>query len=219
MDKENDFLKIARHQLKGPVTLIKGYLSFWQNDDYQKFSAAKQKELINKAMASAEKLNILINDVFLALSLEGKEDLKINPEPVQLKELIEAVYNENFKDSYENKGLYLKIEANEDSLIINSDKHYLTLVFRKLLDNAEKYTESGGITVFLQKENKYASIEIRGIGSGFTAEEKSLLFTKFFHGSLGLYLAKEIVNALNGEISAESAGQNQGAKFIIKLPF
>ena len=218
MEEENDFLRIARHQLKGPITLIKGCLSFWRNDDYQKFTPAKQKELINKAMASAEKLNVLINDLFLALALE-KKDLKINPEPIQLKELLEAVFNENFKDNYGNKGLYFKIEAAENSLIINSDKHYLTLVFRKLLDNAEKYTKSGGITVSLQKENKYANIEIRDTGSGFTAEEKSLLFTKFFHGSLGLYIVKGIVNALNGEISAESAGQNQGAKFIIKLPF
>jgi hypothetical protein len=53
MEKENDFLKIARHQLKGPVTMIKGYLSFWQTDDYQKFSPEKQKELIDKAMANA----------------------------------------------------------------------------------------------------------------------------------------------------------------------
>lgn len=218
MENKNDFLKIARHQLKGPVTLIKGYLSFWQNDDYQKFTPAKQKELINKAMASAEKLNVLINDLFLTLALEKKEDLKINPEPIQLKELIEAVYNENFKTNYENKGLYLKIEAAEDSLTVNSDKHYLTIIIRKLLDNAEKYTESGGITVSLQKEDKYATIEIRDTGIGLTVEEKPLLFTKFLHGSLGLYVVKEIINALDGEIAAESAGQNQGAKFIIKLP-
>lgn len=215
---ENDFLKIARHQLKGPVTLIKGCLSFWQSDDYQKFTPVKQKELINKAMASAEKLNILINDVFLALELEKKEDLKISLEPISLKELIETIYNENLKTNYENKGLYLKIEAAKDSLTVNSDKHYLTIVIRKLLDNAEKYTEFGGITVALRKENKYAIIEIRDTGIGLTAEEKPLLFTKFFHGSLSLYVIKEIINALNGEISAESAEQNQGAKFIVKLP-
>lgn len=215
---ENDFLKIARHQLKGPVTLIKGCLSFWQNDDYQKFTPAKQKELINKAMASAEKLNVLINDVFLALELEKKEYLKISPEPISLKELIETIYNENLKTSYENKGLHFKIEAAEDSLTINSDKHYLVIAIRKLLDNAERYTESGGTTVVLRKENKYAIVEIRDTGIGLTTEEKPLLFTKFFHGSLSLYVVKEIINALNGEISAESVEQKQGAKFIIKLP-
>ena len=215
---ENDFLRIARHQLKGPVTLIKGYLSFWQSDDYQKFSPEKQKELINKALASAEKLNVLINDAFLALSLERKENLKINPEPIQLKELVEAIYNENFKTSYENKGLYFRTETEENPPVINSDKYYLTIALRKLLDNAEKYTKSGGITVSLQKENKYAIIGIKDTGIGLTAEEKPLLFTKFFHGSLSLNIAKEITDALSGEISVESAGQNQGVKFVIKLP-
>lgn len=218
MENKNEFLRIARHQLKGPITLIKGYLSFWQTDDYQKFPPDKQKELINKAMASAEKLNGLINDVFLTLALEAKEGLKINPEPIPLEELVETIYNENFKTNYGNKGLYFKIETKEESLIIKSDKYYLTIVFQKLLGNAEKYTECGGITVSLQKENKYATIEIRDTGIGLAAEEKPLLFTKFFHGSLSLYNVKKIINTLNGEISAESAGQNQGAKFIIKLP-
>lgn len=216
MEKENDFLRIAQHQLKGPVTLIKNYLSFWQTDDYQKFPPEKQKELINKAMTSAEKLNGLINDVFLTLALDDKK-LKICPEPIKLKELIEIIYNETFKINYEKKGLYFKIEIKDDFPAIQSDKHYLTIVFQKIFDNAEKYTDTGGVTVSLRKENNYAMIEIKDTGKGFTEEERKLIFEKFSHGSLSLYNTRGIVDALNGEISAESAGQNQGAKFIIKL--
>ena len=94
--------------------------------------------------------------------------------------MLGAVYNENFKDNYENKGLYFKIEAAEDSLIINSDKHYLTISIQKLLDNAEKYTESGGITVSLRKEDKYVLIEIKDSGVGLTAEEKPLFLQNSF---------------------------------------
>lgn len=218
MEKENDFLRIAKHQLKGPITLIKGYLSFWQSDDYKKLPADKQKEFINKAMANAEKLNILINDVFLALTFEIEKDLKINLEPVQLKELMETVYNENFKSAYEKKGLYFKTEINGELPVIKSDKYYLTIVFQKLLDNAGKYTNTGGITVSLKKENGYAIITVKDTGIGLTAEEKQLLFKKFFHGSLSLYLVKKITNLLNGEIYTETAGQNKGSEFIMKLP-
>ena len=215
MENENDFLRVARHNLKGPVGLIKGYLSFWQNDDYKKFPPEKQKELVNKAMALAEKLNDLINDVFLTIALDDKV-FKASPEPIQLKELIETIYNA-LKPSYEKKGLYFKIETKDDLPVIQSDKRYLTMVFQKILDNAGKYTDTGGVTVSLQKENDYVIIEIKDTGKGFTEEEQKLLFAKFFHNSLSLYNVKGVVDALNGKISVESAGQNQGSKFIIKL--
>ena len=93
--------------------------------------------------------------------------------------MLRGVYNENFKDNYENKGLYFKIETAEDSLIINSDKHYLT-IHPEALDNAEKYTESGGITVSLRKEDKYVLIEIKDSGVGLTAEEKPLFLQNSF---------------------------------------
>ena len=215
MENENDFLRVARHNLKGPVGLIKGYLSFWQNDDYQKFPPEKQKELVNKAIALAEKLNDLINDVFLTIALDDKV-FKPSPEPIQIKETIETIYNDVLKPHYEKKGLYFKLEAKDDLPVIQSDKRYLTMVFQKILDNAEKYTDTGGVTVSLQKENGYAIIEIKDTGKGFTEEEKKTLFAKFFHGSLSLYNVKGVIDALNGQISLEST-QKQGSKFIIKL--
>jgi two-component system phosphate regulon sensor histidine kinase PhoR len=154
--------------------------------------------------------------VFLTLVLDNKE-LEISPELIHLKELIETIYNETFKLNYEKKGLYFKIETESDIPIIQSDKHYLTIVFQKILDNAEKYTDTGGVTISLQREDNYAIVKIEDTGKGFTEGEKNLIFEKFFHGSLGLYNVKSIIDVLNGKISAESAGLNKGAKFIIKL--
>jgi len=217
---ENEFLKIARHQLKGPITIIKGCLSFWQTDDFQKFPLEKQKELINRAMAGTEKMNVLINDVFLALEFETEKGISINPEPINLKEFIENIYNENHKSAYEKKNLYFKIEGAEEPITVNSDKHHLTIVFQKILDNAEKYVNTGGttITINLQENTKCVIIEIKDTGIGMSGEEIKVLFEKFFHGSLSLYNVKKIIDSLKGEISAESDGKDKGTKFIIKLP-
>lgn len=138
---KKDFLRFAKHQLKSPLTLIKGYLSFMQSGDFQKFSNTKQKEIIAKMATASKKLNLLINDVFLLLQI--KEGLKINPEPIQLKELI---------------------GESAPELIIDSDRFYLTIVLQKLLS----MDDPGQTDINIHKENNYAIIEIREIWSDDT---------------------------------------------------
>ncbi len=186
-----DFLRFAKHQLKTPLTLIKGYLSFMESGDFQKFPANKQKEIISKLVAASEKLNLLIDDIFL--SLQAEEGLKINPEPIQIKELIENIYGK--------KESSLAIQGNAE---ISSDKFYLSVALRKLLNNAEKYSQAEQIDINIHKENNYAIIEIWEIWTDITG--------------MGLNTAKKIIEILGGEISAESGSQNKGTKFIVKLP-
>ncbi|MEE8131811.1 MAG: HAMP domain-containing sensor histidine kinase [Candidatus Paceibacterota bacterium] len=227
MEEEKSFLRVAKHQLKTPLTLIKGYLSFMQSGDFQKFPPEKQKEIADKMAISSEKLNFLINDVFLSLQI--KEGIKLSPESIKLKEFIEDIYNTALKPNYEKKGLIFNIQ-NGDSFEINSDKFYLTIVIQKLLDNAEKYSTPGQtVDINIRKDDKYAIIEIKDSGIGLTEEEKPKIFERFFRGAearkiwpsgsgLGLNIVKGIIETLGGEFSVESAGQNQGTKSIVKLP-
>ncbi|HDH31741.1 MAG TPA: HAMP domain-containing histidine kinase [Candidatus Wolfebacteria bacterium] len=243
-EEKKDFLRVAKHQLRTPLTLVKGYLSFMKSGDFQKFPADKQKEIINKMVIESEKLNNLINDVFLSLQI--RKGLKITPEPIQLKEFIENIYNQSLKPNYKKKGLILNIQQDADShgldadsceqkdtetpLVINSDKFYLTIVIQKLLDNAEKYSTSEQvIDINIRKENNYAIIEIKDSGIGITEEEKPKIFERFFRGieakknwsngsGLSIDITKGIIEILGGEFSIESEGQNQGTRSIVKLP-
>ncbi|MEK7555423.1 MAG: HAMP domain-containing sensor histidine kinase [Patescibacteria group bacterium] len=221
-----DFPRLAKHQLRTPLTLIRGYLSFMESGDFQKFPAEKQKEIIAKMAAESEKLNLLINDVFLSLQIE--KGLTTKPEPIKLKKLIEDIHNQTLKPNYDKKNLVLDIK--DDSQIeINSDTFYLTIVLQKILDNAEKYSLSGQVDINISKKDNYAIIEIKDSGIGLTDEEKPKIFHRFFRGlkakeiwpdgsGLGLEIIKGIIKTLDGEISAESEGRDKGTKFIIKLP-
>lgn len=226
MEQQKDFIRLAKHQLRTPLTLIRGYLSFMESGDFQKFPSDKQKQIIAKMAEESEKMNLLINDVFL--SLQTEKGLTIKPEPIKLKKLIETLYEQTLKPNYDKKNLVLNIQ-DDANLEINSDPFYLTIAFQKLLDNAEKYSLSEKVDINISKKDNYAIIEIRDFGIGLTKEEKPKIFNKFFRGSkakevwqdgsgLGLNIAKEIIGTLGGEISAESEGRDKETKFIIKLP-
>lgn len=67
MEEKKDYLRILKHDIKGPLTVIKGYLSFWESDAYTKFPPEKQKEFILKAMEGAKKMEGAIEDTFAKL--------------------------------------------------------------------------------------------------------------------------------------------------------
>lgn len=85
MEQQKDYLRILKHDIKGPLTIIKGYLSFWESDAYAKFPPEKQKEFILKAMEGTKKMEEAIENTFLKLQAmrnEGKlnvpnEDRKV----------------------------------------------------------------------------------------------------------------------------------------------
>ena len=74
-EEKKDYLRILKHNIKGPLTVIKGYLSFWESDSYQKFPPEKQKDFILKALEGTKKMEESIEDVFeklKSMQVEGK---------------------------------------------------------------------------------------------------------------------------------------------------
>lgn len=81
MEEKKDYLRILKHDIKGPLTVIKGYLSFWESDAYTKFPPEKQREFILKALEGAEKMEQAIEDAFnkiRAMQQEGKLNIPEN---------------------------------------------------------------------------------------------------------------------------------------------
>lgn len=130
------------------------------------------------------------------------------------------------------RNLYLNLNINED-FYIKIDKTRIEQVIINLLTNAIKYTPpKGNISISLEIQNDFIDLKIKDNGIGFTADEKKKIFKKFgkierygkgmdidTEGSgLGLYIAKEIVNAHKGIIWVDSNGRNKGSTFIIRLP-
>jgi signal transduction histidine kinase len=223
---KSEFISIASHQLRTPLTAVKGYLSMILEGSYGELTE-KLKEKIENVYQSNERLIKLVNDLLSISKIETGE-LKLNFEREDLREIIREVISEISIKAKE-KNLYLNFEEPKEFPKVLLDKEKIRQVILNLIDNAIKYTQEGGITVkLLTKENKLQII-ISDTGEGLTKEEKEKIFERFSRGmagtkfwaegaGLGLYIAKRFVEMHNGKIWVESEGIGKGSTFYVELP-
>lgn len=224
---KSEFISIASHQLRTPLTAIKGYISMMLEKVYGELPEKMKKPLEN-IYTSNERLIKLINDLLNVSKIEAGK-IEINFEKAQIEEIIESVIKE-LEISAKEKSIYLKFEKPEKLLPkITVDKEKIRHVIMNVIDNAIRYTEKGGVTIELKIVNSKLQIVISDTGAGLTKDEISKMFESFSRGAagtqlytegvgLGLYVAKKFIEMHNGQIWAESPGKNKGSKFFIELP-
>jgi signal transduction histidine kinase len=223
---KSEFIAIASHQLRTPLTAIKGYLSIILEGDYGKLPA-KIKEKIGNVLQSSERVIRLVNSILDVSKIEAGE-MEMNLERVDLREIIREVINELSIKAKE-KNLYLKFEEPKEVFETLLDREKIRQVILNLIDNSIKYTQEGGVTIKLQTLNNKFQIAISDTGEGLTKEEKEKLFEKFSRGTagtkfwtegagLGLYIAKEFIEMHKGRIWAESEGRGKGSTFYVEIP-
>lgn len=224
---KTEFLAIASHQLRTPLTAIKGYLSMLLEGSYGELSD-KIKRTVKNIFDSTERLIRLVND-FLNVSRLETGEIEMNIEETDLKDLIKSVCQE-FEFKIKEKGLYLKFkEPIEEIPKISLDKEKIRHVILNLIDNAIKYTSVGGITIEIKKIKNYLRVVIKDTGEGMEKTDLEKIFDSFSRGEagkkyytegagLGLYVAKKFVEFQKGKIWAESKGKGMGSTFFIELP-
>lgn len=222
---KSEFLDIASHQLRTPVSIIRGMLSMVAEGS---ISREKEREFIKDAYSTANRLNIIINDLLDATELEGNI-IKVNLKPSDLKKVIQGSIK-MFEPKAKEKKLYLKFYHPKKKLdLVLVDRAKIQEAVNDLIDNSIKYTKEGGITISLGQDKKEAIIKVSDTGIGLNKEEKNKLFEKFARGQravnmipdgsgLGLFIVKRLIEAHNGTISAESPGACQGTTFTITIP-
>jgi len=224
---KSEFLSIAAHQLRTPLTGIKGYISMFLENDFGKITQPQRVEL-EKIFRSSARLTRLI-DVFLNVSRIETGRLDIKKEPTHLKEIIESVVGD-LKQQAEKKKLEITVQyPDEDLPEIQADKDKIHDVVMNLIDNAIKYTEKGWVNVRVARSKSLITFEVRDSGIGIDPSEIDKLFQKFSRAEavtrihtggsgLGLFIAKKIVEAHGGRIWAESEGGGKGSMFTFTLP-
>jgi len=233
-EAKSEFIAMASHQLRTPLTIIKGLVSMLIEGTYGDPPERFKKPLKN-IFSSNERLVRIVNDLLSISKIElGK--LEILKEKAQIENLIKTVVQE-LKPQAEKKKLYLKWEKPKGPIPeIEIDPLKIRQVIFTVIDNAIKYTRKGGITIRVkfQKLNpkinkKSLLIEISDTGEGMTREEAKKIFESFTRGAagiklwtqgtgLGLYLAKKYIELHHGKIWAESPGKGLGSTFYISLP-
>ncbi len=230
LDKQKtEFVSIASHQLRSPVTAIKGYSSMLLEGDYG-ILGDQVKEVVQVIFESSQKLILVIEDFLNVTRIElGK--MKYEMSEFDLADLSKTVINE-LKPMIEKRGLTLNFTKARGKFLVNADYGKISQVVGNLIDNANKYTKQGTITVRLERREEGGQGHIRfavsDTGIGIKQETMPHLFEKFIRAvdagktniigtGLGLYVAKQIVEAHNGRIWAESEGIGKGSTFLVEL--
>jgi len=227
---KSEFLSIASHQLRTPLTAIGGYLSMILEGTYGKISEKIRRPVANVFKASRD-LNQLVNTLLSVSRIEAGK-MKLEAKKISMADLLKPIVEE-FKIVAQKKGLYLKLSIPADLPLVSIDQAKMNQVIMNIIDNGIKYTAKGGIEMSVNIERGESGqktlINIKDTGAGMDQQQISQIFEKFKRGKagetswskgagLGLFIAKKFVELHKGKIWAKSKGLDKGTEFFIELP-
>lgn len=223
--RKDNFLAFAAHELRSPLTPILG-LSRWLNREVKREEHSYSQDVLDVVDTLNSESDRLANiiEVFLDLSRVESNRLTMEPDVCDISDMIERACN-RLRPRY--PAALVETELPSESCQILTDGARLTQVLTNLLDNAAKYGgDPAHITVSLHVEDSRLRIGVRDRGAGIPGEDQRRIFERFYRSSsvagkkgfgVGLYLAREIVNQLGGELTFTS-GARKGTEFTIDLP-
>ena len=227
-DRNNDklkqeFIANASHELKTPITSITGFSEILlMNEDKYDEATAKYLKIINK---ESVRMTGIVNDMLYLANLQERENLPIEIETIDLKELTNSVVS-----GYENKLTKNNIEVinNIEDTYIENNYDMLKHIVSNIVENAIKYNkENGKIFINCQKKKNTVNLIIEDTGVGMDSKNIDKIFNRFYRedeshnrkksgSGLGLNIVKQISDIINAKIKVESE-INKGTKFIITL--
>lgn len=230
LDKmKSEFVSIASHQLRSPLTSIRGYASMLAEGSYGKL-APKAQEAVTNIAESSKYMALSIED-YLNVSRIEAGNMKYELSDFNLKTEAEKIVDE-MRPTAMKKGLVMVFRSDcSGSCSIHGDIGKTRQVIMNLLDNSMKYTPKGSITVVahddVKKKKMYITIQDTGVG--MSLETQGEVFDKFVRAKnanninvtgtgLGLFVAKKMVTEMGGKIWAESEGEGKGSTFNIEFP-
>ena len=224
LDKQLDFLSIATHEIKAPLTIIRGdveimlksYADLLKNDKLRVLISEIQSEVLRSISITHDFLNI-------ARLEEGK--IKFTKQIFSLPKLAEDVIKE-FSTMAKIKNIYLKLDPPNPNLPkAKADPDGVKHILFNLIDNAMKFTQKGGVTVSIDAQAEFLKVRVTDTGPGVPQEKVAHLFEKFMQedgpkesSGLGLYIAKLFAENMGGKIQLEKTQTNTGSVFLFTVP-
>lgn len=225
--QKSEFISLASHQLRGPLTAIKGYASMLMDGDFGELGK-DIKEAIDTIFKSTQALVVIVGD-YLDISRIEQGKMKYDFTEFDLNNLVERVVKE-MTPAVTSNGLKFTYTSNKSSdFVIRADEGKIKQVISNLIDNSSKYTKTGSIEVSLERDGSdNIMFRVKDTGIGIPPEVLSRLFERFSRApdasktnimgtGLGLYVARKIIEAHRGKIWAESKGEGKGAKFTFEI--
>jgi signal transduction histidine kinase len=223
---KDEFISMASHQLRTPLTSVKGYMSMVLEGDAGKLNPT-QHQLLEQAFASSQRMVYLISD-FLNVSRLQTGKFTIERTPVILSNVVQQEVNQ-LKSTAESRNLTIECNVPSDLPALQLDESKLRQAIMNFIDNAIFYSRPRSvIKVDLIKTAKDLALTVQDTGIGVPMSERHHLFTKFYRASnartarpdgtgIGLFMAKKVVVAHGGSIIFNSV-EGKGSTFGFRLP-
>ena len=218
---KNEFMSIAAHELKSPLTPIVGYSKLLSRS---KGLDKQEKEQLRIIEENAWREKRLVDDVLDIVKLEGRM-MNFSMDQVDMNKLLRQVVEEE-KEMTKKTGIRLKTDIKRMPKV-TGDYDRILQVVRNLLSNAFKFTEKGTVEISAKHERGKVVVSVKDEGIGIEPEIIPKLFKKFQQADsryktlgtgLGLAISKEIIQVHGGKIWAESEGKGKGARFSFYIP-
>jgi len=216
-----DLVANVSHDLRTPMAILNGYLETLEIKGPQ-MDDGELADCLRAALTSSARLTHLIDDLFELARLEALSEAP-DPEPFNITELAQDVV-QKFMLQAQERGLGLSLEAEDRTCFVTADIGQISRIFENLLANALAATESGGVTVRIDKRPDGVVIGVADTGAGIAEEELPHLFERFYRGSrghgapggLGLAICHRIVTLHGGQLTVESK-PGHGSRFFFQL--
>ena len=224
---KDEFVFLISHELRGPITAIRGYIELFLNSSGNMPDAAR--ELAKLAFKQSDRLNNLIIQL-LDLSRLETEKFKLTNEKFDLNPFLKEIVDAAQIESQE-KRIKMEAKIGKTPTVVFADKERVKEVILNLIDYAIKNTgEFGKIWVWNEAIEGFARVLVSDTGSGMTPGEQGQVFTRFFGAQgypanptkdknlgLGLYLCKQLVEKMGGQINVQSQ-LGKGTTFSFTVP-
>ena len=224
-EKDLDFIAFAAHELRGPITVIRGYLEVL-SDELDDTLTEMQKTVLGRVEVSANRLTGYVNNI-LNVSRYDRRHLRVDLSEQKIHDIYNSI-KEDMSSRARVQQRSLVVNIPEDLPTVAADPYSIAEVFTNLVDNALKYTSESGLVVITAEANaSEVQVHVQDNGIGMPEPVVKNLFRKFYRShrsresvagtGIGLYLCKAILESHGGSISVRSS-LDKGSTFTFTLP-
>jgi two-component system sensor histidine kinase VicK len=222
---KSEFISLASHQLRTPLSTIKWYMEIFEEEKSGNFTAV-QIESLQEMTRATKRMSNMVETLLRAAQLEGK-GTEVNKQNVNITEFIHDA-GEELGNLAKDAKVSCKVDVPENPVEIYTDPLLLHIAFQNLFSNAVKYSKAGqSIHITLKEEADYILISVKDEGIGIPKSEQKRIFWRLFRAKnaiktdtegngLGLYISKMVIDVLGGKIAFTSE-EGKGTTFTVKL--
>jgi signal transduction histidine kinase len=220
-EMKSEFVATVSHELRGPLTSIYGFAETLLREDVL-FGEEERRTFLGYIASESARLTTIV-DALLNVARLDTGDLQVNLQPTDVRPIVSEVVD-GVDEPIQN-GHQFVLDLPSEPLSANADRDKLRQILAALVDNAVKFSPSGGtVTVVARRTPDGVELRVEDEGIGIPQAEQEWIFRKFYRAGdaatgtgLGLFIAQGLVSAMGGRISVQSE-EGKGSRFSFELP-